>query len=104
MCFGSHDAQRDNDQSTTGSSDANGSDERCRRAAPVVPRAGWLWRGYGHEEEASVSGGSVGGGRGERPKRHCNVNKRAKLPAYHGRRYCVCGQWCVRSAPMVKGR
>lgn len=63
-CFGSHDAQRVNDPSTTGKGDANGSYDRCQRPAGVSSRAERLEQRCGRGEEACVSGS--GGCEGQR--------------------------------------
>jgi len=83
MCFGSHDAQRDKDPSTTGSDDANGTDDRWQQSACVLTRAGWLSRVRGQGEEAFVSGsGGCRSGDGRR-RRAQNVTEQAGWQQYH---------------------
>jgi hypothetical protein len=75
-CFGSHDAQRDNDQSTTGTDDANESNDRWQRSACVSSRGVYLLRVGGPDEEAFVSGSGVDRG-GERRIWGYNVTEHA---------------------------
>lgn len=75
-CFGSHDALRDNDQSTTGTDDANESNDGWQRTAGVLGRFECLSRSWGPGEEGFVSR-SVDRERAGRGKWHYNVTEYA---------------------------
>jgi hypothetical protein len=58
-CFGSHDAQRDNDQSTAGSGDANRCGDGGLRAACGWRQMGWLSWGRDEVKAGIVAGGQT---------------------------------------------
>jgi hypothetical protein len=82
-CFGSHDAQRDNDPSTAGSDDANGSNDRWQPTACVLSRFLSLSNSGSRAEEAFEAESGVDSGGEGRGRRHWDVTGHAITQRYH---------------------